>query len=144
MHKKSLAKVTVAVFAAIIIGVIGYVIVNNRPVTPVTTSRTPENWQLVDANSFTISLPPSWKFNTLQGIDSYVAEFVGDGVTLNFDYGWYSNPLADESDSRYVVTYETIDGKKAKIVVPKDIGNGTTGVYFEDVGDGMSRLQISG
>lgn len=115
---------------------------NNPPVT----NGTPTNWQFVDANSFTLSLPPGWKFNKLQGIDSYVGEFVGDGTKLGFDYGWYSNPLADDSDPNHTVTYETIDGYKAKIVVPKIAGNGTTGVYFADLGGEIqkTRLQISG
>ena len=115
---------------------------NNPPVT----NGTPTNWQFVDANSFTLSLPPSWKFNKLQGIDSYVGEFVGDGAKLGFDYGWYSNSLAEDNDPKHIVTYETIGGYRAKIVVPKVAGNGTTGVYFGDLGGGVqkTRFEISG
>lgn len=104
------------------------------------------DWQFVDANSFTLSLPPGWEFNELQGIDSYVGEFVGDDAKLGFDYGWYSNPLADENDPDHTVTYETIDGYNAKIVIPKVTEDGTTGVYFADLGGEVQKtsLEISG
>lgn len=143
-QKSVLSIVFALVVAAGLFGL--FRVINQTPKTISSELRhsIPNNWQSVDAGSFTLSLPPGWEFNVQQGIDSYVAEFIGDGVRLGFDYGWYSNPLADESDPSYVVTYDAIDGKKAKIVVPKEIGNGTTGVYFEDVGDGMNRLEISG
>lgn len=145
MHRKSLIRVAMAVVFVAVIGAIGYVIINNRSVAPVTTSEAPENWQFVDTNSFTLSLPSGWKFNPLPGIDSYVGEFVGDGVTLGFDYGWYSNSLPGDGDANHVVTDETIDSHRAKLVVPVVGGSGTTGVYFEDLGGNkMDRLQISG
>lgn len=103
------------------------------------------DWQIVDAGIFIVSLPPGWKFNKLQGIDSYIGEFIGDGVKLEFDYGWYSNSLAEDNDPNYVVTYETIDGYKAKIVMPRVTGAGTVGVYFSDLdGEQKTRLQLSG
>lgn len=103
------------------------------------------DWQEIDAGRFTISLPLDWEFNKLQGIDSYVAEFVGDGATLTFDYGWYSSFLADEGDPNYIITYETIDSYRAKIVLPKVTGSGITGVYFEDLGgDPKDTFQLSG
>lgn len=104
-----------------------------------------KSWQTIDADAFTLSLPPGWKFNKLQGIDSYIGEFVGDGARLEFDYGWYSNSLAEDSDPTYLVTYETIDGRRAKIVIPKVTGNGTVGVYFGDLdGEQKTKFQISG
>lgn len=103
------------------------------------------DWQVVDAGPFTISLPQGWALQPQQGIDSYVADFVGDGMRLSFDFGWYSSPLAEEDDARHRISYETIDGQRAKIVIPKIIGEGLTGVYFEGLGNnGMNRLQISG
>ncbi|MEK9156814.1 MAG: hypothetical protein AAB448_01605 [Patescibacteria group bacterium] len=145
MHKKSLVRVAMAIVLVAVIGAIGYVIMNNRSVAPAITSEATENWQFVDTNSFTLSLPPGWEFNALPGIDSYVGEFVGDEVTLGFDYGWYSNSLAEDGDTDYVITYEIIGGHSAKLVVPVVGGSGTTGVYFEDLGSNkMDRLQISG
>lgn len=112
---------------------------NNPPVT----NETPTNWQFIDANSFTLSLPPGWNFNKLQGFDSYVGEFVGDGAKLSFDYGWYSDSLAEDNDPKHSVTYETIGSYRAKIVVPKVMGNGTTGVYFDDLGDKIQKTKFN-
>lgn len=100
----------------------------------------------VDAGMFSISLPPGWTFNKLQGIDSYVGEFAGDGVRLTFDYGAYSNPLPETGDPKYAVTYEMIDGRQAKVVVPKVAGEGIVGVYFPDIGGKAqtTKLEVHG
>ena len=79
----------------------------------------------------------------MQGIDSYVGEFAGDGARLEFDYGKYSNPLSDEKEPTYVVNEEKVGGRLARIVSPKVPGHGVTGIYFRDVGD-TNGLNISG
>lgn len=113
----------------------------------------PANWKLTEASSwdggFSLRLPPDWELRELQGIDSYVGEIVGGEVKLHFDYGWYSNPLADDNDPGHVVTYEEIGGNRAKLVRPKEGREGVTGVYFEQFHETGSvfhanRLQISG
>ena len=91
-----------------------------------------KNWQSIDAGAFSIALPGGWKFNKLQGMDSYVGEFVGGGIKLSFDYGQYSNSLPDFGDPDHNIHYEIIDESGAKVVTP--IGkNGTTGVHFESL-----------
>ncbi len=140
MNQRGFANIVLIVLIVAVVGVAGYFILSNRsPVsgpTPPLTNETLTNWQFIDADSFTLYLPPDWKFNKLQGIDSYVGEFVGDETKLHFDFGWYSNSLAEDSDPNHTVTYETIDGHRAKIVVPKVTGNGITGVYFDKLGGG--------
>ncbi len=147
MNQKGFANIALIVLVVVLVGVAGYFALNNRSVEPTLTppvtneqptpiaNGTPANWQFVDANSFTLSLPPEWKFNKLQGKDSYVGEFLGDGARLFFDFGWYSGSLVDDNDPNHVATYETIGGQRAKIVVPKVTGNGTTGIYFGDLGN---------
>jgi hypothetical protein len=99
------------------------------------------------------------------------------GDTASFDLGWYSNSLEDESifingsDVNLVdekgnlkfygkvdtvdieklkkdtSRWTTIDGKRAKIVQPKQTGIGLTGIYFDSLwtkGSGTDRLQING
>jgi len=94
---------------------------------------TPDGWQRIDATDFVAWLPPGWSLNRLQGIDSYVGAFTGDGVTLTFDFGCYSNNLNYDDDPAYDVTFETIDGRNAKLVAPKE-ATGVTGVFFDDAG----------
>lgn len=89
-------------------------------------------WRSHDLGEFTILLPPDWKYEPAQGIDSFVGSFGGDGAVLSFDYGAYSDSLPFDDDPAYDVHFETIGGLTAKIVEAQtDVG--TTGVYFSDV-----------
>jgi len=91
-------------------------------------------WHKVDAGPFSILAPSGWEFHQLKGVDSFVGEFVGDGITLRFDFGGYSNPLKEEKKPAYVVVHKSIGGFRAKVVSPRTPGHGITGVYFRDVG----------
>ncbi len=90
-------------------------------------------WQIIDTGPFAIFTPQGWKFTKLQGIDSFIGEFTGDGMTLVFDFGHYSNSLAEDDDKDHTVTYETINGHKAKIAIPKTGKLGLTGVYISGI-----------
>jgi hypothetical protein len=92
------------------------------------------NWVKVDAGPFSISAPPGWEFHQLAGVDSYVGEFVGDGVALLFDFGGYSRDLKEAKKPAYVIAHESIGGFPAKIVSPRTPGHGLTAVYFNNVG----------
>ena len=92
---------------------------------------------------FSLQLPPGWKLNELQGIDSYVGEVVGGGIRLKFDYGRYSwslNP-GDDMAHLHTVTYETVGGVEAKLIVPTGDSGGYTGVYFAKLG--VLRLSLN-
>ena len=127
MNQKQHAKIAGKFLAAVLVAMAGYFVLNNLPRinNPAVTYRTPTRY-------FDVFLPKGWAFNKLQGVDSYIGEFLGDGARLGFDYGWYSGSLAGGNDRKHIVTYETIDGHHAKIVVPSVTGNGTTGVFFPD------------
>lgn len=94
----------------------------------------PTGWYKVDAGAFSLFAPPGWEFHQLQGVDSYVGEFVGDGVVLRFDFGRYSSPLNEAKEPAYAIAHESIGGFPAKIVSPRTLGHGITGVYFRNVG----------
>ena len=94
----------------------------------------PTGWHKVDAGPFSILAPSGWEFHQLVGVDSYVGEFVGDGLTLRFDFGGYSNPLKEEKKPAYVVVHKSIGGFRAKVVSPRTPGHGITGAYFRNVG----------
>ena len=101
------------------------------------------SWHKVDAGPFSILAPSGWEFHQLEGVDSYVGEFVGDGVVLAFDFGGYSNPLKEEKKPTYVVIHKSIDGHAAKIVSPRVPSHGITGVYFRNTGN-ASALTLFG
>lgn len=95
---------------------------------------TPPNWLKLDASPFSILAPSGWEFHQLPGVDSYVGEFVGDGVSLRFDFGRYSNGyLSQAKKPEYTITHKSIAGFPAKIVSPSAAGHGVTGVYFGHV-----------
>ena len=171
MNKKG-SGVGLIIFAIIIAGVLGYFVLTNKQNN--SNGEIPSGWQLINAEVFAISLPPGWQFHKLQGTDSYVGEFVGDGATLRFDYGWYSQaPEIDyKSNQSQSVTKEIINNREAQIVLPatlanapdcqidhdcpsatwpcdensgKCLGRRTTGVYFGGLdSEGRSSLWIYG
>src|SRR5579871_2113884 len=58
---------------------------------PQTSAGGLEGWHKLDAGPFSILAPSGWEFHQRMGFDSFLGEFVGDGVTLRFDYGRYSS-----------------------------------------------------
>ena len=69
------------------------------------------------------------------GVDSFVGEFVGDGVVLRFDFGGYSSGYITKfKKPAYVIARESIGGFPAKVVSPRTPGHGVTGIYFRCVG----------
>jgi hypothetical protein len=93
----------------------------------------PSTWFSVKNHAFSVLLPPGWAYEPLQGIDSSVGRYYGNGAALTFDYGIYSDPLMYEDDAVYEVHEETIGGVTAKVVRAKG-SRGFTGVHFADVG----------
>src|SRR5215470_4957309 len=73
-------------------------------------------WHKIDAGAFSLLAPAGWEFHQLQGVDSYIGEFTGDGVVLKFDYGLWSNPLDEAHEPKYAITKESISGHTARIV----------------------------
>lgn len=99
----------------------------------VNTQPTPAAWVKLDAGPFSIMAPAGWEFHQLQGVDSYVGEFVGDGVALTFDFGRYSDDLKEAKEPAYVIAKKRIGGLHAKTVSPRTPGHGITGIYFHRI-----------
>ena len=104
------------------------------PYLPCCPVNGPSDWHPVDVGPFSVLLPPGWRYEPGQGIDSFVGAFVGEGVNVGFDYGIYSNSLPFEGDPTKAVHRETIGGYTAKVVRSLVDGRGTTGVAFDDLG----------
>jgi len=95
----------------------------------------PATWLKLDAGPFSILAPPGWEFRQLVGVDSYVGEFVGGGMTLTFDFGGYSDGyLRQAKKPEYVIAHQSIGGFRAKLVSPRTPGHGITAVFFRHVG----------
>jgi hypothetical protein len=92
-------------------------------------------WRSHDLHWFSVLLPPDWRYEPAQGIDSFVGSFVGPSFSLHFDHGAYSNSLPYEGDANYRVHFETVSGRPAKIVASKT-GSGVTGIHIDRVRQG--------
>ena len=104
----------------------------------------PACWHKLDTGPFSILAPPEWEFRQLTGVDSYVGEFVGDGVTLTFDFGRYSNGyIKKDRKSGAVITKRVMAGHTAKLVRPQTPGHGITGIYFSGA-SGSNALYLWG
>ena len=102
-----------------------------------TNSAEVEDWHKLDAGPFSILAPSGWEFHQLMGYDSFLGEFVGDGVTLRFDYGRYSHGyLENAKKPAHVVSKRSIGGHSARVANPRTPGSGLTGVYVKLGGQG--------
>jgi hypothetical protein len=104
----------------------------------------PTGWHKLDAVAFSIYAPEGWSFRRVMSVDSYMGQFVGDGIALGFDVGWFTNYLDDsQRGPDYLLTDESIGGIRAKVGRPKTPGRGRTAVYFPKL-RGQDRLYVSG
>ena len=90
------------------------------------------DWHKLDAGAFSIFAPPAWEFHQLIGVDSYVGEFVGDGIMLKFDFGRYSRSFKAK-EPVYMIARRSIGGLPATTISPRTPGHGVTGIYFRKI-----------
>jgi len=77
----------------------------------------PKDWQKIETDYFSFSIPQTMKKNDVQGIDSFVMQFESNEITLDIEYGMYSTDLSYGSQ-HYESQKEVIeiDGEKTVIV----------------------------
>lgn len=104
----------------------------------------PADWQKIDVEQkFSLSLPPDFASQPVQGTDSLVRSFKSATATLNADYGGYSDPLIEyASKAGYREQSLTIDGRTARMISFKDQGMASAGVYFAEVGPPGVKLTL--
>ncbi len=105
-----------------------------------------EGWRTIANESFSFSIPPGFEKTDARGIDSFVEEYVRDGITLDFDYGLFSNDFTGWPDD---TTYERVqvDGESARIGTARgSFGRPNTHfltqIYFK-IGNGHANLSMS-
>ncbi|MCC7018717.1 MAG: hypothetical protein IT332_03110 [Ardenticatenales bacterium] len=93
----------------------------------------PPGWTRVDTGPFSVALPPGWRYEPLEGTDSFVGLLVGDGLELQFDHGayWLSPP---QDATRHVVQHERIDFRSAVILRPREPQD-IIGMFIEHADD---------
>lgn len=74
-------------------------------------------WREEDLTAFSLLLPADMVKEDVEGTDSFVGQYNRDGMTLSFDYGWYSNPLNSFCDQpEYQESQIELSGKPARII----------------------------
>jgi hypothetical protein len=74
-----------------------------------------DTWKTIENDFFSFSAPPSFKRTTICGIDSFVEEYVSNGIDLIFDYDYLPNNFNDWPEGEKFEDVK-IDGRAARIV----------------------------
>jgi len=98
------------------------------PVAPPTVCLN-DGWTAVGGERFNMELPPKMVDQDPQGIDSYIGLYIGDGLRVSFDLGWYSNDLSHLNDEVRPVMTNDVPG-----LVRFEAGDpNKLGVYYADL-----------
>ena len=83
-------------------------------VTGCSTAKKTSGWSTCHAGPFNLDMPVDLLKTSTTRTDSYFAEFQGQGLLVNFDYGSSANDFSDwPASTEYQMV--TIDGKAARI-----------------------------
>ena len=112
-----------------------------RPLNCATLSTDTAHWVRVsDSSGFSFLLPPGFRENHVEPVDSHVRGFEAEGWTLSLDYGHFSDDLRGAADSSeaHLECPAQIGGRDALIVIawPDRIAY-HVGAAWRDVGAGM-------
>lgn len=104
-----------------------------------------DDWNSIKNRDFSFSIPKALKKTDARGVDSFVEEYVGDGIELSFDYGAWSNDFHDwPKETVYEnvkVGEETARLGTAETSFGYSVAKFCTQIYFKD-GHGHARLDM--
>ena len=91
----------------------------------------PANWTKINVCHFSFFAPPDMKDLATRGVDSCVARFANQDITVYLDYGQYGGPHRQgNSDLEFKEQSLSIDGKKAQLVTYIDASHSNSGLYY--------------
>lgn len=64
----------------------------------------------VQIGNYLFTFPTKFILEEEQGIDSYVGNLNGSGISISFDYGQYTSPVSDLPEDEYLITEVEIEG----------------------------------
>ena len=91
----------------------------------------------IEIGNYIFNFETQFTLEELQGIDSYVGNINGSGISLSFDYGWYTAPATNLSIDEYTVTEEEINGHYRQIVKPIDSELNHTRIHLFKISDSI-------
>lgn len=90
-------------------------------------------WKTFTIGKYRIEFPNDFSHIEEQGIDSYIGRIENKELTVEFDYGAFTNNLEEyENDSEYEVKVGTLEGDLKKVAIAKNSMNGFTAIYILD------------
>jgi len=103
----------------------------------------------IEIGNYIFNFQTKFVLEELQGIDSYVGNVNGSGISLFFDYGWYTLPTTNLPENEYLVTEYEINGHYRQIVKPINSELNYTRIHLFKISDsidnpnGYNSLSIS-
>ena len=91
----------------------------------------------IQIGNYIFNFETEFTLEELQGIDSYIGNINGDGISLSFDYGWYTGPATNLPTNEYLVTEEEISGHYKQIVKPIDSELNYTRIHLFKISDSI-------
>ncbi|GAA4889546.1 hypothetical protein GCM10023311_12010 [Flaviramulus aquimarinus] len=91
----------------------------------------------IEIGNYVFNFETEFTLDELQGIDSYVGNINGSGISLSFDYGWYTRPATNLPTDEYLVTEEEINGHYRQIVKPIDPEANFTRIHLFEISDSI-------
>ncbi|WP_026753039.1 hypothetical protein [Sediminibacter sp. Hel_I_10] len=91
----------------------------------------------IEIGNYRFQFETKFTLEELQGIDSYVGNVNGSGITISFDYGWYTRPVSNLPTDEYIVTEDEINGHYRQIVEPIDSESNYTRIHLFKISDSI-------
>ena len=94
-------------------------------------SDVPEGWTKINICHITLDAPPDLKNTGVKGIDSCVAQFANNDITLYLDYGIYGGlATARGSELEWKQETLTVGGKDAQLTTFVDATHSNSGLKY--------------
>lgn len=115
------------ILSAIVMTISGFVsITHAQPQNDV-----PDGWTKITVCRLSFFTPPDMKDLGTKGVDSCVARFANNDITLYLDYGRYGGPPRQgNSDLEFKEQFVSIDGRNAQLVTYVDASHSNSGLKY--------------
>ena len=91
----------------------------------------------VQIGNYLFTFPNKFTIEEEQGIDSYVGNVYGSGISISFDYGQYTSPVSDLPEDEYFITEVEIEGHYKQIVKPMNSQEHYTRIHLFKISDSI-------
>jgi len=92
----------------------------------------------IEIGAYKFEFPNEFELTEGQGIDSYVGTVAGSGISLSFDFGWYTSPATNLSPDDYEIIEDNVDGHFRQIVRPVNPEFNYTRIHLYKVSDSIN------